>query len=102
MKRALLVLVAALVVLLAYPSTQSIAGSGGPGYTEPVVTSKDTGGGGAPLGVDSGSGDGSDGDADGLSGIDTKKTLKGTQLTYGAPQEWVLLRMWWNLYLWFR
>jgi hypothetical protein len=100
MKRALLVLVAALVVLLAYPSTQSNAGIGGPGYIEPSVTT--TAPGGTPLGVDSGSGDGSDGDADGLSGIDPKKTLKGTQLTVNIDRGWVLLRTWWNLLIWIR
>jgi hypothetical protein len=100
MKRALFVIVAALVVLLAYPSTQSIAALEGPGVTGPTVASSAPGG--TPLGVDSGSGDGSDGDADGLSGIDSKKTLKGTQLTIEIEREWVLLRMWWNLFMWIR
>lgn len=106
MKRALLVLVAALAFLLAYPSTQSVAGHSSP-YLDGPVTTKLVGGG--PSGTDGADEDG--GDADGLSGFSNKRdigdmggttTASGSLLKGGADVQWVLLKTWWKFLIWIR
>ncbi len=97
MKRALLIVFAALLVILVYPSTHPLAKSpsaGAPGGPEVVVLPS----------LDNpdlslvGDGDGDGGDADDLSGYKSGKTkpvgsagATGDQGRFG-----LLLKMWWN------
>ena len=96
MKRILLMLVAALIVLLACPSTDSIAGP--PTTSDITVSSKPSGD--TPVGVDGN--DENDGDADGVAGYNSKRGLGGTQLASGYEQQLEYLRLWWNLFFWIR
>jgi hypothetical protein len=107
MKRALLVLVAALAFLLAYPSTQSVAGHSSSPYLDGPLTTKLVGGG--PSGTDGADED--DGDADGLSGFDNKHDIGdvggssgagGALASGGGSVEWVLLKTWWKFFIWIR
>jgi hypothetical protein len=104
MKRAFLTLVALVAILLAYPSTQSVAGQS-PYSSGPVIT-KPVSGGTGPIGVDGSDED--NGDADGLSGHSTKINIEGfaissgTRVTSGADVQWVLLKTWWKYFIWFR
>ena len=98
MKRAFLIVVAALIVLLACPSTDSIAGPDTPYVTDPSVISRPDADG--PVGVDDNDDD--DGDADDISGTKLKWNLGTSESVTGNDTHVFLLRFWWNLFLWYR
>jgi hypothetical protein len=91
-------LVAALIVLLACPSTDSIAGP--PTISDITVSSKPSGD--VPVGVDNNDESNDDGDADGVAGYTSKRGLGGTQLTNGYERQLEYVRLWWNLFFWIR
>lgn len=93
----MLVLVAALIVLFLCPSTNSMAGDRG--VTTPTVSSKPLVG-DNPAATDTNDED--DGDADGLSGFQSKRGLGGSQQSTTVDAQWVLLKQWWTLFIWMR
>jgi hypothetical protein len=106
MKRAVLILFAALLVLLVYPSTHPYAKSSAPGnFNQPtVITPKDHG---DPIAYS----DDSDGDSDGGDSDDVAGWRDGgggalTRSGSGgalAPTELGLMfKMWWNFMIWIR
>jgi hypothetical protein len=105
MKRALLILVAALLVLLVYPSTHPAEASSKTAGVPCVVSPK--GNVDPPIAL-TGEGDssGDSGDADDLSGIKTGKRLPGGASNIGTPANptrlVVVLKMWWNYLIWVR
>lgn len=99
MKRTFLILVAALFVLLACPSTHSEAALDSPVDTTPIVSSKPDSDG--PVGVDDGDDDADDGDSDGLSGYRLKQGFTGGP-SAGIDRTWVTVKLWWNLLFWYR
>ncbi len=98
MKRAFLLIVAALIVLLTCPSTDSFAGPDSPYITDPSVIAKPDADG--PVGT--GDNDDDDGDADGVAGFKTKWDIGGAERVSGTITHVVLLRFWWNLFTWYR
>ena len=98
MKRAILVFAAALLVLLSYPSTQSLAASKASDNTGPsIITAKD-------VDVISMTGDDDDGDADDILGIKnrtgTKADSGSTSIVQGGFR--TVVRVWWNYLIFFR
>jgi|GEM_PF-3272981 len=108
MKRALFTVVAALVVLLSYPSTHSLAGTNGQalnkGASHPVAVGRYGGPYGGPIGA--GTSDSNDGDADGLAGIrggthpGLGDGLGSSSMSRNVKMR-TLLRMWWNISIFF-
>jgi hypothetical protein len=95
-------MVAALFVLLACPSTDAIAGA--PDVATPTIGSNPNTG-GPPVGVDENDDDASGGDADGLSGFTSKSKLDldgGSATSFAYEGQWVALKLWWNLLIWYR
>ncbi len=96
MKRALLVLIAAVLVLLVYPSTHPLAAS--PGklvYDMPnIISSKSIT---PPIDLN-GSDDEDDGDADGILGTKNNKTNPNTSSYQPGDHTRFMLtfKMWWN------
>jgi hypothetical protein len=96
MKRTIVILAAALIVLFACPSTDSMAGP--PAISEVIVgTAPSTGD--NPAGVDGT--DENDGDADGVAGFNSKRGFDGRQES-SLEGELNYLKLWWNLFFWFR
>jgi hypothetical protein len=105
MKRAIFILVAALLVLLVYPSTHPYAksaelwGSTGPS----VITPKS---GGDPIAYSDDSDDGSDdGDSDDVAGWHGKRndlSRSGLGGTLPPTEIGLVFKMWWNLMIWIR
>jgi hypothetical protein len=98
MKRVVLVLVAALLVLLVYPSTHPLAASsrsgGSDGPTIVVLPHSDI----PPIDM-SGDDDDEDGDADDIAGTRGSKSNPGTGSIYdpGTRTQFMLMyKMWWN------
>lgn len=101
MKRAVFIFVAALLVLLVYPSTHSQAAAPGKGiiHGPTIITSQDT-----PPIDQTGSGDGDDGDADDIGSVkgtkDRPQTADGTLV--GHPRLELFFKMWWNFLIWIK
>jgi hypothetical protein len=102
MKRAVLIFVAALLVLLIYPSTHPLAVS--PGYgikggPSIISSQSDT----PPIDTTE-SGDGDDGDADGVAGVrGTKEELQNSEgARLAQPRVMLFFKMWWNFMIWIR
>ena len=96
MKRAVLICVTALLVLLIYPSTHPLAVSPGQRVVHgPAIISSQSD---TPPIDQSGNGDGDDGDADDVAGIngtkDDPQTLDGARV--GQPRFELFFKMWWN------
>jgi hypothetical protein len=103
MKRAAFILIAALLVLLVYPSTHPFAKSLDPANTGPIVVTPYPGTQPIVL-TDSDDDDSDDGDADGLTGYrDRGERPGGTSvLNPGASAVVMVLKMWWNHVIWVR
>ena len=97
MKRAFLLFTAALIVLLACPSTDSVAGADKPYITDPRVLPGPDG----PVGVDDADGD--DGDADDIAGFKSKWDMDGAGFNTATmgPQA-VFVKLWWSWMFWYR
>ena len=103
MKRAIFILIAALLVLLVYPSTHPYAKSRDAVEDGPIVV--------APPPVDqpivltdSGDGDSDDGDADGIIGGRGGHTKPGgsSRASEGLSSFVMVMKMWWKYVIWVR
>jgi len=99
MKRAIFVFAAALLVLLSYPSTQSLAASQHSDLSGPSVITSAKDGDIIPL-----TGDDDDGDADDITGL---KNRNGTEVDSGLKSIGTggfrtIVRLWWNYLIFFR
>lgn len=106
MKRAVLILVAALLVLLVYPSTHPYAKSSVTGYfNEPSVISPKTHSGQIAY-ADDGDGGSDDGDSDDVAGWrEGGNALSNAPRgggTLGPTEFGLVFKMWWNLMIWIR
>ena len=105
MKRAVLILVAALLVLLVYPSTHPYAKSSAPGnFNQPsVITPKTLGG---PIAYsDDNDGGSDDGDSDDVAGWrDGSDSLSRSGRGGALPptELGLVFKMWWNFMIWIR
>ena len=107
MKRAIFILIAALLVLLVYPSTHAYAKSPKPGIiTGPTVITPVSDGG--PTSYTDSNDDGSDdGDSDDVAGWRDRDTKPGDrtpagEIVYTPRGLGVVYKMWWNLMIWIR
>jgi hypothetical protein len=102
MKRTILILFAALLVLLVYPSTHPFAKSQDPVESGPIVVTPATGD--LPPIVLSGSDDSDDGDADGVAGHRGGHARPdGSARSAQALSNVVMtLKMWWKYVIWVR
>lgn len=98
MKRALLVIVAALVVLLVYPSSQTIAETNQLALGHAGTITSATGGTIPPVGT----ADENDGDADGVAGKSLRTPGGQQTLTDGLDTTRVVLNLWWRFLVWMR
>jgi hypothetical protein len=96
MKRTIVIFAAALIVLFACPSTDSLAGP--PTISDATVSTLPSTG-DQPVGVDGA--DESDGDADGVAGFNSKRGCDSRQES-SLEGELNYLKLWWNLFFWFR
>ena len=103
MKRTILILIAALLVLLVYPSTHPIAKSLDPVDNGPIVITPYPGQ--QPIALtDSDDEDSDDGDADGLTGNRDRGTVPGGSdvATNGMSRLSMVFKMWWKYVIWVR
>jgi hypothetical protein len=95
MKRWYFIVVAAMVVLLSYPSTHALAGSSKDISKIRILTPLD---GGEPIAL-SGDDDGDDGDADGLAGNAKPNRHSGPDSSADVR---VMIQVWWKFLVWLR
>jgi hypothetical protein len=103
MKRAIFILIAALLVLLVYPSTHPYAKSRDAVMDGPIVVTPPTGE--LPIVLsDSDDDDSDDGDADGLTGSRGGHTKPGgsSRAAEGLSNVVLTLKMWWKYVIWVR
>jgi hypothetical protein len=103
MKRATLILIAALLVLLVCPSTHPFAKSLDPADSGPIVITPYPGQ--LPIAfTDSGDGDSDDGDADGITGNRERDTKPGGSaiVNPGMSRLTMVFKMWWKHVIWVR
>jgi len=99
MKRWFFIVVAALVVLLSYPSTHALAGSESDISKPRILTPL---AGGEPIALSGETdGDGDGGDADGLAGIANQKTNRHSGPDASAEIR-VMIQVWWKFLIWLR
>ena len=98
MKRAFLVIIAALLVCLSYPSTHTVSASSDNSTNIQIISTK--GGSGGPM-LDGEEGE-DEGDADGVAGIKGKAKPGMGGVTSSGTRVVVTVRTWWNLLFWFR
>jgi len=103
MKRAGIILIAALLVLLVYPSTHPFAKSLDPADGGPIVVTPYPGQ--QPIAMtDDDDDDSDDGDADGITGYRDRGTRPdGTSVVNpGMSRLTMVFKMWWNHVIWVR
>jgi hypothetical protein len=103
MKRVLLITIAALLVLLVYPSTHPSAKSLDPANSGPIVITPYPSGQPIVL-TDSEDDDSDDGDADGITGNRDRGTRPGGSASFSGEMSRLTLvfKMWWKHVIWVR
>ena len=101
MKRTVLILIAALLVLLVYPSTHPFAKSLDRSNDGPTVITPYPGG--PPIALTD-SDDSDDGDADGVAGNPTRgdKPVGTSNGNVVTTQAFMVFKMWWKYVIWVR
>lgn len=104
MKRAIFILVAALLVLLVYPSTHSFAKSAMGRAGGPVVICPMSGTGPPIAQSDEGEDESDDGDGDDVAGFKQtgKNPLGGSSVMFPSPGVRNTIRVWWTFMIWIR
>lgn len=104
MKRAIYICIAALLVLLVYPSTHPLAKS--PGLTVVIGPNGGSPSSGDPPIAQSGDSDddSDDGDADSITGYKIERKVgTGSSVYQRVPDRSMLMfKMWWNFMIWIR
>jgi hypothetical protein len=101
MKRTIYIVVAALLVLLIYPSTHPFAKSPNPVVQSGPSVIPASAGDGPPIAYSDDDDDGS-GDADDITGCRDGRPVGSPIVNPGQRPVLIMLKMWWNFMIWVR